>query len=236
MERAYPSFRINSFQEAHAFYIDFLGFEVYFEWREAPDAPVYMGISKGSLAIHLFEHKIGLYGASAVLDVKDAFEVYEELVKKKPDMIEKLIDQPWGKSELHLRDPFGNKLNFTSGTTPTDTIVRAIPVLRIGNYEEAVSYYVDYLGFRINFEWRHHANFPIYMGISKGDLALHLTEHEGDVHFGTGTLMDVDNISLLYKDLLNRKPKMTEELINQPWKKTELHLRDPFENLLIFTS
>lgn len=32
---------------------------------------------------------------------------------------------------------------------------RAYPVLRIDDYDEAKSYYVDFLGFEIDFEWRH---------------------------------------------------------------------------------
>ena len=51
---------------------------------------------------------------------------------------------------------------------------RAYPILRIDDYEEAKSYYIEFLGFKIDFEWRHAEDFPVYMGVSRGGLALHL--------------------------------------------------------------
>ena len=60
-------------------------------------------------------------------------------------------------------------------------IERSYPVLRIDDYEEAKIFYVDFLGFEIEFEWRHVENFPVYMGLLLGDLGLHLTEHRGDL-------------------------------------------------------
>lgn len=44
-------------------------------------------------------------------------------------------------------------------------IERSYPVLRIDDYEEAKIFYVDFLGFEIEFEWRHVENFPVYMGL-----------------------------------------------------------------------
>ena len=41
---------------------------------------------------------------------------------------------------------------------------RAYPILRIDDYEEAKSYYIEFLGFKIDFEWRHAEDFPVYMG------------------------------------------------------------------------
>ena len=49
---------LRSFNEAKAreFYIDFLGFEVYFEHRFTPDAPLYMGLKRGQCLLHVSEH------------------------------------------------------------------------------------------------------------------------------------------------------------------------------------
>ena len=90
---------------------------------------------------------------------------------------------------------------------------RAYPCLYIQNYEEAVRYYVDFLGFKIDFEWRHEEGFPVYMGISrgkslgiaKGELALHLTEHK-EVPEGIGILMAVEDVYVFYGDLESRNP------------------------------
>jgi catechol 2,3-dioxygenase-like lactoylglutathione lyase family enzyme len=55
-ERAVPVFRIFSLEKAREFYLDFLGFKVEWEHRFAPDAPVFMQVSRGGLAINLSEH------------------------------------------------------------------------------------------------------------------------------------------------------------------------------------
>ena len=63
---------------------------------------------------------------------------------------------------------------------------QAIPVLRIDDYEKAKSYYLEFLGFEIEFEWRHADGLPVYMGVKRGALVLHLTEHRGDADDGKG--------------------------------------------------
>jgi catechol 2,3-dioxygenase-like lactoylglutathione lyase family enzyme len=118
MERAYPILRIDDYEEAKSYYIDFLGFEIDFEWRHAEDFPVYMGISRGGLGIHLSEHlgePAGRPGA-AYLQVENVLGIYAELKGKKSDMTEEPIDQAWGSTELKLQDPFENRLTFTSPT------------------------------------------------------------------------------------------------------------------------
>jgi len=128
---------------------------------------------------------------------------------------------------------------------------RVYPTFYIKSYDEALPFYIDFLGFKIDFEWRHQPGFPVYMGVSrgaspgitKGELAIHLTEHK--VPEGTGIRADVEDVHAFFDDLKSRDARMLEasitthhglELVDQPWEKTELHLVDPFKNGLIFTS
>ena len=57
---------------------------------------------------------------------------------------------------------------------------RAIPVLRIVDVAKAKEFYLDFLGFRIDWEHRFADDAPVYMQIARGDLVLHLSEHHGD--------------------------------------------------------
>ena len=113
---------------------------------------------------------------------------------------------------------------------------RAYPVLRIDDYEEAKRYYLDFLGFSIDFEWRHAEGLPAYMGVSRGGIALHLTEHRGDVAGPGAAYLQVESVHDLHGELKRKKSDLTEELIDQAWGSTELKLVDPFENQLTFTS
>ena len=112
---------------------------------------------------------------------------------------------------------------------------RAYPVLRIDDYEEAKAYYVDFLGFEIEFEWRHEENFPVYMGVVRGGLGLHLTEHGGDVAGPGAAPCRVDDVRALFAELEGRKDGL-EAPVDQAWGATELKLIDPFDNKLTFTS
>ena len=59
-----------------------------------------------------------------------------------------------------------------------------LPVLQIDDYEGAVDFYVDKLGFEIVMEHRHEPGFPVFMVIKSGDLHIALSEH-GRGHQGT---------------------------------------------------
>ena len=129
-------------------------------------------------------------------------------------------------------------------------MARAYPCLYIEDYDEAVKFYVDFLKFEIDFEWRHQEGLPVYMGVSRGVspgietgiLAFHLTEHKVPVH---GTMLDVEDVYAFHEDLMSRDEKTLNasgdsdeapELVEQPWGKAEFHLMDPFGNRLVVTS
>lgn len=115
--------------------------------------------------------------------------------------------------------------------------------LKIDSYNDALSYYRDFLGFEMDWEYRKDENANVYMGITRGispgiesgSLDLHLTEFPGDQQPKTQVMFDVESIHDLYTDLKSRKPDLAESLKDQPWGKSELHLQDPFGNRLIFT-
>lgn len=53
------------------------------------------------------------------------------------------------------------------------TLKTPIPVFRIFSAELAKSFYVDFLGFNIEWEHRFGDNFPLYLQISRDVLLLH---------------------------------------------------------------
>jgi catechol 2,3-dioxygenase-like lactoylglutathione lyase family enzyme len=61
---------------------------------------------------------------------------------------------------------------------------RVMPTLRITDYSRSKAFYVDRLGFQIDWEHRFKADFPVFMQISRGGLAFFLTEHTGDCPVG----------------------------------------------------
>jgi len=117
-QRVVPVFRIFSLEKAREFYLDFLGFTVEWEHRFAPDAPVFMQVSRGTLAINLSEHHgDGTPGSVAYVYTTGVKELHRELNDKnyrhnRPG----LQEQEWGMTEMTVTDPFNNRITFGERT------------------------------------------------------------------------------------------------------------------------
>ena len=111
-----PIFRIFSVEKTREFYLDFLGFTVDWEHRFEPDAPVYMQVSRDGVVLHLSEHHGDCCpGAAMRIDTSDIDALHAELAGKRYGYARPQVDQtPWGSREMSVKDPFGNRLTFTS--------------------------------------------------------------------------------------------------------------------------
>ena len=113
---------------------------------------------------------------------------------------------------------------------------QAIPVLKIEDEDIARQFYVDALGFKVDWDWRPEPGLPIYMGLSRDGWAIHLTEHVEDCSPAGAVYFIVDDIVAFYQELKGRNPQMNNELIEQPWGQTELMLLDHFQHKLRFAT
>jgi uncharacterized glyoxalase superfamily protein PhnB len=115
------------------------------------------------------------------------------------------------------------------------TLSRVTPVLRIFDEAKAREFYVDFLGFKVDWEHRFEGNFPIYMQVSLGDCVLHLSEHYGDGSPGASIRIAVENLDA-YRDMLLAKTfKYSRPGIQtMPWGTREMTIRDPSHNRLSF--
>ena len=112
--KATPILRMFDEAKAREFYLDYLGFAVVFEHRFADDMPLYMGIVRDNVTLHLSEHHgDACPGAAVRIEVADAMAFLKELQEKKYRFLNPgLQDQSWGSREVSVKDPFGNRLVF----------------------------------------------------------------------------------------------------------------------------
>ena len=114
-------------------------------------------------------------------------------------------------------------------------VLKGIPTFRILEYAKSKEFYIDALGFDMDWGHRFGLNEPVYMQISRNGLTLHLSENK---RFETGTIVFVDCNALieLYNELSNRKANIE---LPQPkrtnWKTIQIEIEDPFGNLLRLT-
>jgi uncharacterized glyoxalase superfamily protein PhnB len=115
----------------------------------------------------------------------------------------------------------------------TLTVQQTIPVLRIFDVAKAREFYVDYLGFAVDWEHRFEENMPLYMQISLGGLTLHLSEHHGDGTPGSVVFVKVRDLQAYHDELSAKEYRYLRPGIqDQPWGTRELTLVDPFGNQL----
>ncbi len=109
------------------------------------------------------------------------------------------------------------------------------PIFRIFDEQKAKEYYMEFLGFQL--DWEHHfeENFPLYMQISKDQLILHLSEHYGDCSPGSAIRISIPNLDAFHETLLAKQYKYSRPGIEHtPWDTREMNLTDPFGNRLVF--
>jgi uncharacterized glyoxalase superfamily protein PhnB len=109
---------LRSFDEAKAkeFYIGFLGFKLDFEHRFEPGLPLYMQVSRGDCILHLSEHHGDASPGSAMrIEVDDIDAFHQQLLAANYKYARPEIEAtPWDTREVTVKDPFGNRLVFTT--------------------------------------------------------------------------------------------------------------------------
>ncbi len=108
----YPVFGIRSYAEAIDYYVDWLGFNLDWEWREAPGEPAIVSISRDGITIGLNESRDVAPGAWLQVDVADVQALADEWNGRRAGSAEVVGGVPYEGSVINLVDPFGNRINI----------------------------------------------------------------------------------------------------------------------------
>lgn len=113
---------------------------------------------------------------------------------------------------------------------------RTIPILRMFDVEKAREFYLDYLGFAVDFEHRFSDGAPLFMGVSRGGAALFLSEHHGDGTPGTHVVIEMNGLENLHRELREKNYRfMNPGTHVQEWGAREMTVVDPFANKIVFS-
>lgn len=109
------------------------------------------------------------------------------------------------------------------------------PILRIFEVTKAHEFYVDFLGFDVQWEHRFGDDAPLYTEVSRDACVLHLSEHYGDGSPGSSVRIRVQDIAALHRQLIAKEYRFAKPgLCETPWKTQEISVTDPFGNRLHF--
>jgi predicted enzyme related to lactoylglutathione lyase len=120
--------------------------------------------------------------------------------------------------------------------TPEPVLLQpGIPVIRIFAIDMALEFYRDFLGFRLDWEYRHGPGFPVYMQVSRGALILHLSEHAGDASPGAKVYVPVSGVDAFHRELTQKGCRFTRPNLEQMQWGLDMMVTDPFSNRIIFS-
>lgn len=111
-----------------------------------------------------------------------------------------------------------------------------VPVLRMFDPQKTLEFYVDFLGFKVDWEHRFSSDLPLYLQMSMNDVILHLSEHHGDASPGAKVFIHIKGIAELQASLLAKKYRFARPgLVEEPWGATTMTVYDPASNRLVFS-
>jgi catechol 2,3-dioxygenase-like lactoylglutathione lyase family enzyme len=115
-------------------------------------------------------------------------------------------------------------------------VQRVVPALRIRDYARSRRFWVEALGFEIDWEWRDEPGMPVFAQISRAGLSLYLTEHAGDGEPGGLVYLYVSDVDAWHEEVRRAGLEVDSEPANRPWGNREMGLRDPDGNRIVLAT
>ena len=110
-----------------------------------------------------------------------------------------------------------------------------IPVLRTFDDAKAAEFYVDYLGFVVDWQHRFEPGRPLYQQVSRGGLTLHLSGHHGDACPGACVFLRVTGLAEFHAELAAKNYGAIRPGIEPTFHGSrQVAVTDPFGNRLRF--
>ncbi|MFI9814346.1 glyoxalase superfamily protein [Saccharothrix variisporea] len=122
-----------------------------------------------------------------------------------------------------------------TGSPAAPEISPGVPVLRVMSVAQALPFYLDYLGFTLDWEHRFEPGLPLYVQVSRSSAVLHLSEHHGDGSPHGVVWIPVRDVTALHEELRARPnaPLRPGIDVDAPGGPT-LEVIDPYGNVLRF--
>ena len=109
---------------------------------------------------------------------------------------------------------------------------QVFPTLRITDWARSKRFYVDGLGFRVDWENRFDARDPVFAQLTRDGLSLNLSEHSGDGAPGTLVHLYVADVDAWYAEITQRGLPVAFAPRDEPWGNRDLRVIDPDGNQL----
>lgn len=119
-----PVFRIGSYQDALTHYRDWLGFNLDWDWFEAPGEPVIAAFSRDGVEFMVNEYPSTPGPSTIHITVRNLDALVDELNRGRPGSVEARIAPPYEFKDLPIEDPWGNVVVFEGQDETVETARR----------------------------------------------------------------------------------------------------------------
>jgi len=111
-------------------------------------------------------------------------------------------------------------------------LLGTISMLRVAKARESQRFYCDKLGFEVSWEHDPGDSEPVFLEVRRDDVALHLSEHEGDGPPGVQVYDNVSDARALYDEFTGKGVEIAEAPAEAPWGELVFEVRDPDGDIL----
>lgn len=120
---------------------------------------------------------------------------------------------------------------------PPFEFASSIPVLRMFDEAKAKAFYLDYLGFEVDWKHRFREGTPLYMQIRQGDAVIHLNGHAKEDTPISEVRIPVRGLENYCEYLRGKEADYPKPCVVDPrgaGVNTDMNIYDPFDNYLVF--
>jgi catechol 2,3-dioxygenase-like lactoylglutathione lyase family enzyme len=111
-----------------------------------------------------------------------------------------------------------------------------IPQLRITSAVKSLAFYIDGLGFRVDWQHQFAPGYPLFFQITRAAQTIFLTEHTGDCEVGGAVYFLVPDVDACFSEFSSRRVEFSKLPQDTPWGTREMLVIDPDGNRLRFAS
>lgn len=112
---------------------------------------------------------------------------------------------------------------------------QTIPVVRIFDLQKAKDFYVEFLGFNVDWEHRFEESFPVYIQISRAGLTIHLSEHHRDACPGSTVFVWMVDIDEFHAEISRKNYRYGRPRLETTFYDAKcFEVIDPFGNRIKF--
>lgn len=111
-----------------------------------------------------------------------------------------------------------------------------IPILRMTDSSTSLSFYINGLGFDVDWEHRHAPGLPVFAQLTRSTQSIFLTEHAEDCQVGGAVHFVVADVDACYQAFKASGEVECSPPHNTAWKTRDLLVIDPDGNRLTFST